>query len=215
MKPEDMTMSTLPSTLSPSTLSCQAAGELLPWLLGGSLPGEQQHSIRQHLAGCESCRGELAETAQAWRVLTQHVPSLHLVEYALGLPSSGPQRERIERHLALCPSCQEELALVRADNLADFEEARTAHALSRVRPGFGPARRGHRPARWRVLAIAATLLVAVVSGHLIVNLTERSSGSLPADPPARIGSGAQPSPDGIFTDGFESTDITAWSNDLQ
>ncbi len=199
-------------------MSCQTAIEHLPWLWNGSLEDAEERLLREHLAICGECRREAGETAQAWEMLTQHVPSLALAEYAHGLPPSGLDREVIERHLASCPSCRQELKWATADRIADFAAARQARADSAARPRRGSEADGPvRTLRWRWIAAAASLAALAVSGGLI-----RSFGERDAAAPREVAEAAAPAAEapaapawqtgssGIFGDGFESGDTLVW-----
>ena len=206
------------------SLSCQRVVELLPLLLSGSLEERERRSVRDHLAACERCRGELEETAEAWQLFAQHIPSLALAEYGLGLPASDLDAERIERHLALCPSCRRELEWVRSSEVADFETARKAKTAA------APRRRAAgteaRLVRWRRLAVAAGLAAMVASGGLIWSLVGRGFvapdpvvGSVAERDAGRALSAAGPrgepsreTGNGLFVDGFESGRVGAWSS---
>lgn len=197
---------------------CKRTIELLPWLINGSLEAEERQPLLEHLAVCESCRHELAETADVWKLLTHHTPSLALAEYAHGLQASDLDRGSIERHLAVCPSCRQELEWMTAEaEVVDFEAARSARR---------PAPK--RVETWRRLAIAAGIAAVVASGSLLPTFLR--SSSVAPEPGAGRGAivettdlgGSQLGNDsrierdlesstGLFIDGFESG-TTAWSS---
>ena len=194
--------------------SCQDTTELLPWLLNGSLEGEERRAVCEHLAGCESCRGELAESSEAWQMFAQHVPSLALAEYAVGMAPSAPDRERIERHLALCPSCRQELELAMSDRVVDFAAAREAREETPRRRRAASV--GDRVAGGRALAIAASFALLLVSG-LTIRSFVGTDGTTPrepivaetAEPEAATGAAS------LFSNGFESGDTAAWTKTSQ
>ncbi len=195
-------------------LSCHAALERQPWLLNGTLEGEERRALLDHLAACEGCQAELEATALVWQTLDQHVPSLALAELGLGAPLSGdPDRESIERHLAHCPSCRRELELIQSDCLVDFPSA----ARRQRSPAGEQAVRGQEAGRqisyqqhWRQMAVAAGLGAVIASGGWLWsqiettdNLSDHGEGiedRVPAEE-------AEP-----FGDGFESGSIDSWSS---
>lgn len=191
---------------------CQPTVELLPWWLNGSLDADERRSVETHLASCADCRRELASTKDAWMVLTQHIPSMSLAEYAQGLPQSDLDRVALERHLACCASCRQELEWASSDRVLAFEPRREKRNSVLV-----PA--GHLRL-WRRLAVAASL-IAVLSLSAWLRVRE---GQLRGDAPARAAqlvpaerADGQQQNDGesikygLFADGFESGDSAAWS----
>lgn len=206
------------STSNPRTLDCRNVAELLPWLVNGSLDEGERRGLEDHLASCETCLHELAETAELWNVVTRHVPSLALAEYAHGLPPSALDRESLERHLAVCPSCRAELEVAMSDRIVDFEAARAARA--------------HRPAsrqavRWRRLAMAASFIGVLVTGAWLGSVFDSDSGG-PVPPAFQSRTAATPAEPferredrssqvifaagTIFADGFESGAPRDWSS---
>lgn len=194
-------------------MRCREVTELLPWLINGSLDNGEERSLLEHVTACESCRGELAEAAQAWELLTHHVPSLALAEYGLGVEPQGLERERIARHLAVCPRCREELAWVRSDGVVDFQEARserTGAVASGPARSFVARRSALRMRRW---AVAAGLAGALVAGGLVGAFLElgsaRSTTKLATA--ERDDYGREPGGGALFQDGFESGGVGSWS----
>ena len=194
----------------PSPPSCTDAAELMPWLLNGSLDEAESRRLRQHLAACEACRLELAEAADAWQLMTRHVPSMSLAEYAQGLPPSELSREQIEAHLEVCASCREEAELAGTGEVVDFETARSRRTVSALEPAAASSQRGVRHRRW---AIAATV-AAAAAGAMLFDRAEQDTLSPPASVEARA-EGAheneQQSASTVFFDGFESGTTAAWS----
>jgi len=207
----------------PAAVSCQEAVELLPWLVNGSLADDERRGLVEHLSSCASCRRELEQTAEAWRLMTHHVPSLALAEYSQGLSPSGVDRERIERHLALCPSCRQELAGALPAEIVDFASARAERALRRRPPGRAI------PTTWRALAAAASIVLALISGALLQKLAYRdgtgeTTTTITAETPpeedgghgrafddGRPGTDCPPDATAIFVSGFESGDLSCWN----
>jgi anti-sigma factor RsiW len=81
-------------TATPGDDTHQAAQQLLPWLLAGTLEGAERQLVQEHLFSCERCRAEL-EWQRNIRAAGQPAPPLD-VEHALGrlLPRLGPQQAR-------------------------------------------------------------------------------------------------------------------------
>jgi hypothetical protein len=44
---------------------CERIRELVPWYAGGTLSTEESREVTAHLASCEACREDLAETLRA------------------------------------------------------------------------------------------------------------------------------------------------------
>jgi hypothetical protein len=142
-------------------MNCETAIQLLPWHLNGTLDGNERREVREHLAGCESCRQALEDTRLAWQVYDQHIPSEALVAMAWGESPEGYDPDAadiLQRHLQSCPECA-----------ADFELARTSRGLEeddRISLFARPAPRVIMPARapWRSAALAAGLACMVAAG---------------------------------------------------
>jgi hypothetical protein len=158
-------------------MGCREASEILPWLVNGSLEESEQGLLSQHLAACESCRLELAETVSAWGMLTQHVPSLALAEYAQGLEVSALDRERMERHFALCPSCRQELALAMPAAEVELAPTRSRRGARSRRQTLGS--RG-RTARRRLLAVAASVILTLLAGTMAWSFVDEGASRAPA-----------------------------------
>lgn len=212
-------------------MSCQEAVELLPWLINGTLDDAERQEVREHLSACGSCRGELDDTVQAWEVLSEHIPSLALAEYAMGERPSSLDREQIERHLALCPSCRGDLEPAMAESVLDFESAARRHR-SRRREGsrrraamsggeYGGFRRGLLAIAASIaLAVAAAMIWSVVGeGLMSPNDAIESGASLDGEGSRQELSlnawQEQPLWNGpaIFVDGFESGGMFSWPED--
>ncbi len=149
------------------TMDCKRANELFPWLLNRTLPAEEQEELERHLEGCEPCRAELEETRATLVVALQHLSPQTLTALALER-DPGEGSELTASHLASCESCAEELALLRRSrDEMDIEGAAATPAAEGgkvlpMRPR--PPRTAVMPARWRVLAMAASLAGIVASG---------------------------------------------------
>ncbi len=199
-----------------TAIDCHQAVEFLPWLVNGSLEAGEDRALRDHLDACESCRGELGETVEAWGLATRHIPSLALAEFALGVAPVSLDCERIERHLAACPSCRGELGLIQSDGVVDFEIARTRRPAARRRRRQLPA--------WREWALAAAVAgVLATGGWTLLRLGPAPSptaghlasgsnleGAEPlgpprSEPPRAFHTG------GVFSDGFESGSVVVWA----
>ena len=211
----------------PNPMSCKDIVELLPWLLNGSLDRAERRHLLDHLAVCESCRIELEEAAQVWELSTQHIDALDLVEYAQGLPLTAKERERIKRHLIFCPSCRQERDWAMADRVVAFETvSKTPPSQERRLSGFV-----FPGARWLRLTLAASVLAALLSGGLVwsihrldsptaMNVAEIESTAIQHNEHRTLSSAEQKRRQGgddvlasLFTDGFESGSMIAWSSE--
>ena len=188
--------------------NCQTAIELLPWLLNGSLEASEESSVLEHLASCEACRWELEDIRQAWELLGQHISSMALAEYCLGIESGDWDRGEVERHLAVCPQCRQEAELIGADDvIVDFQTAREKRVEA---PVTAPGRHGRR--RW---VAAASLMAAMVVGgfigiHLdlgapLAGVEQIVTGESRVEQGRPIGAYA------LLQDGFESGSLGSWS----
>jgi hypothetical protein len=138
-------------------MNCEQATEFLPWYLNGTLDESERREVREHLAGCESCRRALDETRLAWTVYDQHIPSDALVALAWGEEPEGYDPDLLERHLQSCPECAAELEMVRTSRRLEEDDR---IALFRVTPA-------RRPGAWRTAALAAGLAgMAAASGWI-------------------------------------------------
>jgi hypothetical protein len=144
-------------------MNCEKAIELLPWYLNGTLDDGETREVREHLAGCESCRQALEDTRLAWAVFDQHVPSDALVALAWGEEPEGYDPEVLERHLRSCPECAAELELVRTSRRLEEDDRIALFPRAASRP-VTPVR---RPGAWRAAALAAGLAgVVAASGWM-------------------------------------------------
>lgn len=133
-------------------MSCTSVVELLPWLLNGTLEPEERSRVVGHLAGCEACRRELAETLVACRAFAQHPTTGELVDLVFDRPLAD--RALVEQHLTACNGCAEQVALLR--------QARVFEADGVV--PLAPPRAAATAGRWRALAIAASVVAVVAAG---------------------------------------------------
>lgn len=208
-------------------LDPQSAAELLPWLINDSLGHEEAEAVLSHVeAGALSA--DLAATGEMFWLTEQHVPSLTLAEFALGLPLVGLSREEVKAHVDVCASCREELALIQADDVTeeDAEEMTTAPVLD-----FANAQRRkfeeknvstpRRPA-WRRYVAAAAVATAVAGTLLFQAQSEFDESPLPtavvASAPTSAGDAATEEnlrsltpENALFSDGFESGDTGSWT----
>lgn len=151
-------------------MDCKDVDERLPWLLNGSLTTSEADEVRAHVAGCDRCRAELAETRGAYAVFGAHLPASAILDLAWDRPPDGVEAALARAHLEACRECGEELDLAR--------ESRRLEALP-APPNVTVA--PSPPARWtplRILlpsALAAGLLAGFVLG------ARRPVPSLPPD----------------------------------
>ena len=173
----------------------------------------------EHLESCADCRRELRQTSEAWNLMTQHVPSLALAEYAHGLPVSDFDRGRVEEHLAVCPSCRQEVELMTSDNVVDFQPRRERHTSTPQRTPTPQRASGLRVSALRRLAIAASLATLLVSSGFLWSVA-RSPSAVPAEgealvPPAMYEAqhqAAEADLTGILVDSFESGGFGGWTD---
>ncbi|MFL6192891.1 MAG: zf-HC2 domain-containing protein [Thermoanaerobaculia bacterium] len=143
-------------------MTCDQAIERLPWLLNGSLQGEELQEVQHHLETCEGCRLALVETRDAWRIFGQHLPSEALVALAYGNPPSGLDPAVAERHLASCPECAAEMELARMSRRLEEDDRIAVFPPAKAAP---PARETAREPRfWRGFAVAASVAGLVAFG---------------------------------------------------
>ena len=151
-------------------MNCELTIEYLPWLLNGTLEDRETKEVRDHLAGCASCRQALTDTRRAWEIFDQHIPAATLVAYAAdtaGEDLDGFDPAILEEHLATCAECAAELELVRMSRSLSEDER---IAILAPRPPRAPAAsRTARPVsttgdRWRRAAFAAGLAGVIALG---------------------------------------------------
>lgn len=154
---------------------------LLPWHLNGTLDSGERRQVEEHLESCADCRGELAETRGAFALYGAHLPATLLVQRAeapaarlYGVGGLPVERRLVDAHLDHCGSCREELDLVR-QSLQSFrhETGDQDDALAPVTPFARPVKEvgtedlstteDYGTSRWLPMALAASLLVAVIS----------------------------------------------------
>ena len=199
------------------SMHCNQATELLPWLLNGSLDEAERRDLAGHLSACETCRLELEESKLAWDVMNEHVPSLALAEYAVGLTPGGLDRERLERHVELCAACRQELEQARTDVVADLSEVRAARAARPRRTRAVAGRPAWRRPAWRRLAVAAGIAAMVSSAAWLSIHNDAGSATpvaelaAPTSPPEDVDP-SRASQVVLFQDGFESASTQAWAS---
>jgi hypothetical protein len=180
-------------------MNCDEAIELLPWLLNGALEEGERREVRRHLETCERCRIAWAETREAARIFSQHLPSEALVALAYGEPPAGIDPALAERHLASCPECAAELELARTSRRLE-EDDKIA-----VFPG-PPARKDRGESRsWRTAALAASLAGVVAASGWVHSARELRSVSeqSAAKPPAPVVEPTRPEPPSAGGSGVE------------
>jgi predicted anti-sigma-YlaC factor YlaD len=143
-------------------MTCEQAIERLPWLLNGTLHGEELPEVQRHLETCEGCRKALSETRDAWRIFGQHLPPQALVTLAYAEVPEGLDPALAERHLASCPQCAAEMELARMSRRLEEDEKL---ALFTPKAAAQPARSTAREYRgWRSYALAASLAGLIAFG---------------------------------------------------
>ncbi len=165
-------------------MNCTEATERAAWLLNGTLPEAERSEVMRHLRECGMCRKELDETAAVMEGLASHPDAERIVEFVFGTGMEADERRSIQAHLELCGECREQVQLARASR---------------------QAMPGRAPVRYRVLAIAAMVLVAISVGSLL-NVWQRTRQreamleSKVKDLEARIGRMQQPGAAGRVVD---------------
>jgi len=158
--------------------TCDRTTELLPWLVNDSLDEADRPEVEDHLRTCADCRRALAETRGAFELFAAHPPVEAIVARAeadgvwddtVDFEGGRIGREALDAHLAHCAECREELELAR-DSRRELEGEEAAPAgegrAGAVVPFALPARPDAGAARgfdWRPLALAASLLLAVIA----------------------------------------------------
>jgi hypothetical protein len=157
--------------------SCDEVVDRLPWLLNGSLEGEEREAVRAHVAACSACARHLEETRQAIAVFGAHLPPAALVDLAWERPVTGLPASLVERHLASCPRCADELALAR--------ESRALEAAGDVPRPAGRRRAVVRFAEWGGSLAAGLLLGLWWGGALERRPLHSPSATVPTPPSER------------------------------
>jgi predicted anti-sigma-YlaC factor YlaD len=143
--------------------NCDAVRGTLPWLLNGTLSGDERQQVLEHLSTCETCRRDLAETRLAAEIFDQHPPAGAILALAWDETPSGVDPALLEEHLAACPRCAADLELARMSRRLE-EDERVVPLVRRTTPVPVPA-----PARstgwrgWKAAALAAGLAGVVTS----------------------------------------------------
>jgi len=149
------------------TSNCDDVRGLLPWLLNGTLNGDERRQVLQHLSTCETCRQDLADTRLAAEIFDQHPPAEAILALAWDETPSGIDPALLDEHLAECPRCAADLELARMSRRLEEDDRivpltrRTAPAPpASALPSSTPA----TPWRgWKTAALAAGLAVVVAS----------------------------------------------------
>lgn len=179
--------------------NCDDVRGMLPWLLNGTLTEEERQQVRQHLASCESCRRDLADTRLAFEMFDQHLPAEAIVALAWGETPPGIDPALVEEHLASCTQCATELELARTSRGLEENERigllwpRPAPAPVPVPAPIGRTGWGG----WKAAALAAGLAGVVASAGwlqtagrvqtLEERLAERPAAAAPAPAPSAAG----------------------------
>lgn len=143
------------------TSNCDDLRGMLPWLLNGTLKEDERQQVLRHLASCESCRRDLADTRLAFEMFDQHLPAEAIVALAWGETPPGIDPALVEEHLASCPRCATELELARTSRGLE-EDERIVPLKPRTAPAPVPAR-STGWGGWKAAALAAGLAGVVAS----------------------------------------------------
>lgn len=147
------------------TSKCDDVRGMIPWLLNGTLKDDERRQVIQHLATCETCRRDLADTRLAAEIFDQHLPAEAILALAWDETPRGVDPAFLEEHLAECPRCAAELELARMSRRLE-EDERIVPLTRRTAPApvSAPAT-GWRG--WKAAALAAGLAgVVAFSGWL-------------------------------------------------
>ena len=143
--------------------NCDDVRGMLPWLLNGTLDNDERRQVLAHLATCETCRQDLADTRLAAEIFDQHPPAEAILALAWDETPQGIDPALLEEHLASCPRCAAELELARMSRQLE-EDERVVPLTRRTTPAPAPA-----PAKttgwrgWKSAALAAGLAGVVAS----------------------------------------------------
>jgi len=195
-----------PQDFNPRQTACTSFEQSLPWFLNGTLADQEAGEMLAHLESCDGCRRELQRVEQAAELLTAHLPTMTLAEFALGLDTEIPAQE-VEAHLSMCAQCRQELAMVQMDTeteIVDFAAARKA------REQASPV---ERP-QWSRLAVAAglgavlgsSLIVGRLADSEITTIVQQQEPAAIEVPSVEVDSPEQT----LFSDGFESGTSQRW-----
>ena len=131
---------------------------MIPWLLNGTLDGDERRQVLEHLAGCAACKQDLADTRLAAEIFDQHPPAAALVALAWDETPEGIDPGFLAGHLEICASCAAELEMARMSRRFE-EDGRIAPLVRRPKPAADtPVWRG-----WKAAALAASLAGAVAA----------------------------------------------------
>jgi hypothetical protein len=178
--------------------NCDDVRGTLPWLLNGTLSGDERRQVLQHLSTCETCRRDLAETRLAAEIFDQHPPAGAILALAWDETPSGVDPALLEEHLAACPRCAADLELARMSRRLE-EDERIVPLVRRTTPAPAPVR-GSGWRGWKAAALAAGLAGVVASAGwfqtagkvhtLEENLASQTAVQAPV-PPAASGAGGE------------------------
>jgi predicted anti-sigma-YlaC factor YlaD len=156
--------------------------QLLPDFVRGDVSADVFARVSSHVDNCPSCQGWLKTyhllIDLASERVSDHPEADVIARLALDPPSLPPaQRESGARHLAHCPRCREETRACRSAStrVADLPTIKVPD--KRIGVAVSASRR--RPSAKIAIALAASLIVAVVAGSAILT-------RLRADQPAQV-----------------------------
>jgi hypothetical protein len=156
-------------------MDCDKAIERLPWLLNGTLDGDERREVLAHVRDCARCREALAETRAALRLFDWHPAPAELIALAAA-PAAAAADPALADHLAACARCTAELELVRAsrllaeappdaaERLAFLTPAAATPPRAAAPPAAGVDRGAAAPRAWRLGTLAASLAGLIALG---------------------------------------------------
>lgn len=133
--------------------NCDDVRGMIPWFLTGALEDDERQQVLRHLATCEACRHDLADTRLAAEIFDQHPPTEAILALAWDETPHGIDPALLQEHLASCPRCAAELELARMSRR--LEEDDKILPLARRATPASPSAGGWRG--WRAAAVAAGL----------------------------------------------------------
>jgi len=194
--------------------NCDDVRGMLPWLLNRTLNEDERREVLAHLATCETCRQDLADTRLAAEIFDQHPPAEAILALAWDETPQGIDPVLLEEHLASCPRCAAELELARTSRRLE-EDDRIVPLTRRTTsaPALAPAKTtGWRG--WKAAALAAGLAGVVASaGWLqtagrVETLEERLAERTAAPAPPAAG-GQAPAPTGVSGEDVRAQQLAA------
>src|SRR5580692_832526 len=135
----------------------------LPQLLSGEANRDTVNAVAEHLRSCDDCRDELISALVAHAALTSAVrfaPDLAAAPEPTNESTKEPTRDPVRAVIAL-PDLSAVFAQVRAEADADAIDSLAEHRA-------GPGHRAARARRYRLLAVAAVVILGLAGGAVAI-----------------------------------------------